>query len=439
MSTVSRPTPARAREPAETPPAPARGGRRRWFGRLAPILLAAGAYFAWTSLQPAPESAPGAPATAVRTAVVTAGPLEQVVRVAGVTSSIRFVNITAPRQRGPDRMAMILLELAPSGKMVKKGEIIARIDARRLRDHIDDVQAIVVASEADVRKRRAEQKAELATLEQNVTVAKATWRKWVAEARAAEIRTMIDQEILNIGVEETRAAYEQLLEDLEIKKQAHRAELRILELTTERHKRHRDRHVYDLERYTVRAPVDGMVVRQQIFRNGEFGLVQNGDRLHPGLIFLKVMDISAMQIEGKISQVDSNRIKIGQQARIGLDAFPEVRLTGEVYSIGALAKSSRQSPWVRNVVVRVRIHGSHPKLIPDLSAYADVVVAREEKATLVPLAAVHQENGRPVAYVKRGDRFEIQPVELGLRNHLYAAVRSGLSEGDVVALETPRS
>ena len=438
MSTVPRPTPAPVREPAEGRPAPRRRRPRWWLGLLAAAVLAGGLWFAWNRLRPAAEAPPAARMAAVRTAPVASGSLEQVVRIAGVTSSIKFVNITAPRQRGPDRMAMILLELAPSGKMVKKGEVIARIDARRLRDHIDDVQAIVVASEADVRKRRAEQEAELATLQQNVTVAKANWQKWVAEARAAEIRTMIDQEILNIGVEETRAAYEQLQKDLEFKKAAHRAEIRILELTTERHKRHRDRHVYDLQRYTVRAPVDGMVVRQQIFRNGEFGMVQNGDRLHPGLIFLKVMDTSAMQVEGKISQVDSNFIKIGQKARIGLDAFPGVRLTGEVYSIGALAKSSRQSPWVRTIPVRIRINGSHPKLIPDLSAYADVVIGREENATLVPLAAVFEEDGQAFVYVKRGERFEKQPVELGLRNHLYAAVRSGLGEGDVVALERPR-
>ncbi len=439
MSTIPRPSPAPVREPGRERPAPARGPGRWWFGLLAVLVVAGGAYLAWTRLKPAAQGPPAAQTAAVRTGVVTVGPLEQVIRIAGTTSSIRFVNITAPRQRGPDRMAMILLELAPSGKMVKKGEVIARIDARGLKDHIDDVQAIVVASEADVRKRRAEQQAELATLQQNVTVAKATWQKWVAEARAAEIRTMIDQEILNLGVEETRAAYEQQLKDLELKKAAYRAEIRILELTTERHKRHRDRHIYDLQRYTVKAPVDGMVVRQQIFRNGEFGLVQNGDRLHPGLIFLKVMDTSTMQVEGKISQVDSNLIKIGQRARIGLDAFPDVHLTGEVYSIGALAKSSRQSPWVRTLPVRIRINGSHPKLIPDLSAYADVVIGREENATLVPLAAVFQGDGREFVYVKRGERFEKRPVELGIRNHLYAAVRSGLRRGDVVALERPGS
>lgn len=439
MSTIPHPTPAPAREPGEERPGPGEKRRRWWLWPTVAALLGGGVYLAWSWLQPLGEGPAQPQAATIRTASVTTGPLEQVVRVAGTTSSIRFVNITAPRQRGPDRMAMILLDLAPSGKMVKKGEVIARIDARRLRDHIDDVNAIVVASEADIRKRRAEQEAELASLQQNVTVAKANWQKWVTEARAAEIRTFIDQEILNIGVEETRAAYEQQLKDLEFKKAAHRAEIRILELTTERHKRHRDRHVYDLQRYTVKAPVDGMVVRQQIFRNGEFGLVQNGDRLHPGLVFLKVMDTSTMQVEGKISQVDSNLVKIGMKARIGLDAFPEIRLKGEVYSIGALAKSSRQSPWVRTLPVRVRIEGSHPKLIPDLSAYADIIIGREENATLVPLAAVFEENGEEFVYVKRGDRFEKQPVELGLRNHLYAAVRSGLSEGDVVALERPRS
>ncbi len=377
-------------------------------------------------------------AVAVRTATVTAGPLERVVRLGGVTSSIHYVNIRAPRQRG-ERSAMILLTLMESGAKVKKGDVVARIDDRALKDHIDDVQATVRTSIADVKKRRAEQEVDWSNLEQNIRIAKANWEKWKLEAATAEVRTLIDKELLTLGVEESHANYMALRKDLPAKKKSQAAEIRILELTTDRHKRHVARHVHDLHRYTVIAPMDGMVVRQKIWRGGEMAMVEQGDQVRSGMLFLKVMDTDHMQVEASVNQAESSLFRIGQEARIGLDAFPGVQFKGKIYSIGALAKGGRQNHYVRKIPVRIHIQGSDPRLIPDLSAYADVVVERVENVNQVPLSAVHQAGGESFVYVKHGDGFEKRAVKLGLRSYTRAAVLSGLKTGEVVALDVPLS
>jgi HlyD family secretion protein/macrolide-specific efflux system membrane fusion protein len=152
--------------------------------------------------------------------------------------------------------------------------------------------------------------------------------------------------------------------------------------------------------------------------------------------FLKIMDTDNMQVETLINQAE-NDIKIGMQARIGLDAFPELQFEGHVYSIGALATSSTQSAYVREIPVRIKIAGAHPRLLPDLSAYADVIVEREEDVTQVPVAAVIEEEGQAYVHVKRGDRFEKHPVRLGLRSFTSVAIESGLEPGEEVALEVP--
>jgi HlyD family secretion protein/macrolide-specific efflux system membrane fusion protein len=167
-------------------------------------------------------------------------------------------------------------------------------------------------------------------------------------------------------------------------------------------------------------------------------MVEVGDQLRPGMEFLKVMDTDNMQVETLVNQAE-NDIKIGMKARIGLDAFPELQFEGEVYSIGALATSSTQSAYVRQIPVRVKIEGAHPRLLPDLSAYADVIVKREEDVTQVPLGAVIEEEGQAYVHVKRGDRFEKRPVQLGLRSFTAVAIESGLEPGEEVALEVPES
>jgi cobalt-zinc-cadmium efflux system membrane fusion protein len=116
-----------------------------------------------------------------------------------------------------------------------------------------------------------------------------------------------------------------------------------------------------------------------------------------------------------------------------------MRFRGQVHSIGALAvRSGRDNYYVRNVPVRIAIEGSDPRLIPDLSAWAEVEVQRENDALVVPREALHTAEGETFVYVKTAGGPQKRPVELGLHTGTRAAVRSGLTEGEEVYLETPK-
>ncbi|MBC7325241.1 MAG: efflux RND transporter periplasmic adaptor subunit [Moorella sp. (in: Bacteria)] len=167
-------------------------------------------------------------------------------------------------------------------------------------------------------------------------------------------------------------------------------------------------------------------------------MVRDGDQLRPGMLFLRIMDVDNMQLEAQANQVDASLLRIGQPARVGLDAFPDIALKGHVYSIGSLAKEvGTQAQYVRTIPVRIKIEEKHPQLIPDLSGYADVVVARKEKVTQVPLAAVHRDGDETYVWVQQKDRYERRPVVLGLTNYTHAEVLSGLKEGETVLLGEP--
>ncbi|MEO8131420.1 MAG: HlyD family efflux transporter periplasmic adaptor subunit, partial [Bryobacteraceae bacterium] len=215
----------------------------------------------------------------------------------------------------------------------------------------------------------------------------------------------------------------------------HKAEIKILEYTRERHTRHRNRHVVDLSKFTVKAPMNGLAVMSATFRGGEMGQFQQGDRVSPGQQFMKIVNPHTMQVEATVNQSESSEFRIGQHAKIHFDAFPGLELTGKVYSIGALAVGGwRQNFYVRNVPIRLMIEGDDPRVIPDLSASADILLASAENKTLVPLSAVQNENGKTAVYVKNGVGFERREVELGLKNDSQAVVQSGLSPGDEVRL-----
>ncbi len=423
-------------QPAAPPPAASKGWM--WIAGLLVVSGVAGwLYFGRNKSDPAQQAA--AARAAVKTILVSKGELLQTVRVTGLTASRSFVNVTAPIQRGPETGPMVLLFLVPSGARVKKGELVAQIDSKSVEDHIDDIADDIEQADSDVRKRQAEQAVDLENLNQTIRNAKASYDKAVLEAKAGEVRTEVERELLKLTVKETAARYKQVQADTQFKLAGYASEIKILGITKTRHLRHRARHQADLVRFKIFAPMDGLAVVQPLFRGGEMTSILQGDQLGPGQLFMKVVDPTKMVIEGNINQTESSAFRLGQKASIRFDAYPAMALTGEVDSIAALAtKGWRENFYIRSLPVRVAIGGSDPKLIPDLSASADVAIGRVENATLLPLGAIHSEAGKEVVYVRSAKgAFERRTVEVGERNNTHAAIKSGLQVGEVVAIEKP--
>ncbi len=430
------PPPAVGPVPAPKTPPPSRPWG--WYIAGAVVLAAVGAWLALGERQTA-EQKQAAAQTVVKTAKVTQGSLVQTVRVAGVTASRAFVNVTVPIIRSPESgRDMVLLYLVQSGARVKKGELVGQIDAKSIEDHLEDVKDDIEQSLADIRKRKAEQAIDLENLNQTIRASKAEFEKARLEAKAAEVRTDVERELLKLTAEESEARYKQVQADVTQKQAIYAAEIRTLGITHERHLRHHGRHAADLKKFKIYAPMDGLAVVQTTWRGGEMGAIQQGDLVTAGQLVMKVVDPTKMTIEGNINQAESSSFRIGQKASIEFDAFPGLKLNGAVYSIGALAtRGWRENYFIRNLPVRVHIDVTDPKVIPDLSAAADVVTGRVENAKLVPLGAVKNEDGKDVVYVRAAQGFDKRVVTVGERNNTHAVVRAGLEVGDEVAIEKP--
>jgi len=403
------------------------------------VLLTAAAVVALAFRPKAGEASPQLPA--LRSAKVVKGPLEQTLMLTGQTASRDYVDIKAPIMRGFESgRELILLYLVPSGTRVKQRERLAVIDGQATQDHVDDIGDTISSAEADIRKRKSEHEIDRENLRQGLLLAKAELDKARLELAASETRTAIDKELLRLSVEEAEAKYKQSQADVQHKETGHKAEIRILEITRERHVRHRDRHRNDLTKYTFYSPMpDGLAVVQSVWRGGEWSTIQQGDQLQPGQLFIKVVNPASMIVLSNANQSESSHVRIGQEARIRLDGFPGLTFRGNVFSLGAIATGGwRTQYYIRNIPVKVAIEGSDPKLIPDLSASVEIILSREENVLQIPSAAVFKENGQSVVYVNKPGRPERRVVELGAASSTHVAVKSGLADGEHVLLEAPR-
>jgi hypothetical protein len=390
---------------------------------------------------------PASPARFVRTAQVQRGSLDKTLRVGGTVMAKEYAAIRAPRITGPDsRGPLTLMHLASAGSIVRGDDVVAEFERRQGQDHVDDVQSEVVQKQSDVEKRRAELMITEETLRQAVRTAKGEHDKAQLDLKTAEVRSSIEAELLKLAVVESEALWKQLEEELKLQQRANQAELNALQLEVTKEENHLGRHVRDIEQMTVTTPIPGLVVMETSFRNGQFSQVDTGDQVWPRTLFMQVVDISEMMVTAMANQVDVQAVRIGQTAKVRLDAYPDVVLEGEVASIGALASTgggggrrfSRggREEWVRGVEIQIAIKDRDERVIPDLSASADILISEESEQLIIPRSAIrHRNDGTAVVEVRDGERFRPREVQLGEMNATHAVVLDGLSESEVIALD----
>ena len=187
------------------------------------------------------------------------------------------------------------------------------------------------------------------------------------------------------------------------------------------------------ERMLIKSPIEGIAVIKTTWKNRNMAEIQEGDEVRAGVPVVDVVNPSTMRVRARVNQADIDELRVGQPVRVGLDAYPDLTFTGRIDQISPIGVQSNLSPKVRNFVVLVGINGSHPNLMPDLTASLDVQLSRAPGALVVPLDAVAHEGSQAFVRVQRGGSFERQNVALAGTNTHETVVTQGLTEGNVIA------
>jgi HlyD family secretion protein len=346
--------------------------------------------------------------------------------------------------RGGSEFMLQLQELAKSGAMVKKDEVVAEFDRQYMLQRLDDFQSTVTQSEADYRKQLAELDITRKTYEQQVLTAKNAVDKAELDVRTIPVRSAIESERLRLALEEAKANLKQMQEARKFLDIGEKAQVRSADLELQATKLEFRRSQANADRMVVKAPREGLVVMQSTWRGGDFGPIQQGDQIYPGSLFMQIVDPSSMVVNATVNQSDVQSLRIGQRARIRFDAFPGLELPGRLYLIGAITKAGgMRAQFKKDVVVRFQLERMDPRVIPDLSASADVILEEDAQAVAVaPLEAVQSYEGDGKAFVLvRGaqGQWERRQIEVGLASFTHVAVKAGLKPGDVLAVDKPPS
>jgi HlyD family secretion protein len=305
-------------------------------------------------------------------------------RLKGTTEAVRMRAILAPVLSGQVVGSLTLTKLTASGTNVKQGDVIAEFDRQaQIRDFIDKqvdhdkLADQVVGEQAKEDAARAKDETEIKQAEDRLSKAQ-------LEMQKAEIMSRINAEKAQEELEEAQATLAQLRDTFALKRKAARAAIRIREIQRDRTRQVMLHARADAELLQIRAPLDGIVFLNTIWKEGRLGEVQEGDQLRPGISFMQVVDPSSMEVRVLANQADYLRLRVGQSARVHLDAYPELAFPARLEEIAPIARSGDFSQRLRTFTVLFSVEGHDSKLMPDLSAAVDVDLGAQYRAQQVP-------------------------------------------------------
>ena len=278
------------------------------------------------------------------------------------------------------------------GQMVREGDVIARLENRDVAAQREQAAAQVQAARANLAQGAAELDEAQAALKRAQDLARQNFISGsaldTAEARHAKARAQIDTLKAQIAVAE--------------------ANLRVASVG------------YD--QTLIRAPFSGIVLTKSA-NVGDIVTPFSSAAGTTGAV-VTMADMETLEVEADVSESSIAKIAPGQPAEIQLDAFPELRLAGEVSRIVPTVDRSKAT-----LLVKVKFVERDSRVLPDMSAKVAFLSRALTAAERKPVTAV-----RPDAIVKR-DGADVVFVVDSAGAVKVVSVRAGDKVGDLVRVE----
>ncbi len=244
-----------------------------------------------------------------------------------------------------------------------------------------------------------------------------------------------------------QAAYQSVLKKLEVHQKLYEAgaiikskleeielECKSTEFQLETIKTEKELAENELEKTNLYAPING-VMGSRDAEEGEF--VSSQDKI------ASLLEIDNVLVEVGIVERDIDKIKLGQKAKLFVDAYPEVAFEGMVDNIFPIVEGKS-----RTLTAKIKVHNPNNLLLPGMFCRAEIAIIELKGALLIPSSSLIPAAGQitlvPVIPARslQIDKDEIKTgtvqlrrVTVGYMTSDYAQIIEGLNEDDLVVIE----
>lgn len=195
-----------------------------------------------------------------------------------------------------------------------------------------------------------------------------------------------------------------------------------------------------IEKSRIISPASGIVVyARERSRWGSGDPIQEGTEVRERQDIVTIPQAGGMVAEAKLHETSLKKVTAGQKCLVRVDAQPGQVFEGRVSFVATLPDSGSwwSNPNQRVYRSEIVIESGNEDMRPGMSCSIEILVEDLEDVCYVPRQCVCFDGRSTVAFVAANDTIERREVEVGLDNAQWVEIKSGLQEGEIVALAPP--
>ncbi|WP_333821319.1 efflux RND transporter periplasmic adaptor subunit [Ohtaekwangia sp.] len=369
-------------------------------------------------------------------ASVKRGPFKVEIEITGELEAKNSVKILGPSQLRDFRIWNVTIQsIVDEGTVVKKGDWIATLDRSEFQNRFNEKQIELekanskyVQTQLDTTLTMRQSRDELINLRYGQEE-----KKIILEQSKYEPPATIKQH--EIDFEKASRAYAQALENNKIKKQQNVEKMREVSAELRKVQSEFSSMTKVMESFNVTAPEEGMVIYEKGWDGKPIKAGSQISMWEPTVATLP--DLTKMMSKTYVNEVDVRKVKAGQDVQVGLDAYPDKKLTGKVIRVANVGEQ-RPNSDAKVFEVAVEIDGTDPSLRPSMTTSNRIIASVIKDAMFIPLECLHSQ-ADTITYVfrKEGINTVKQEVMVGQTNANDVVILGGLQENDRVYLSIP--
>ncbi|MBN2788772.1 MAG: efflux RND transporter periplasmic adaptor subunit [Candidatus Delongbacteria bacterium] len=347
------------------------------------------------------------------------------------TGEIRAKNSVVVTTPNTLRSTAKILEIIPEGSIVKKGDFLLQFDAENVLQEIESIQTELDGLNSDLEKSDANHQFLILQAEIDLENAETSYKLAQMRLKQIEFESQSRQEEEKLSFKISENNYTEIKERLKLQKITNASERSALMSKFKRVKLKLEQKQKELDNLRITAPENGLVVYSKVWKGSRWGKLQVGDTPWRGQALIELPDLSEMEIETSVNEVDISKINLGMKVNIQLDAYREKTYSGEISDIARLARTSDLDEDIKIFDVTIKVIGADDKMKPGMTSKCDIIIKEYENVDYLPVEALFTEDSLSFVYVKDKIGYHKEYLDIIDKNDINVAIKSGLKNEDI--------
>jgi len=310
--------------------------------------------------------------------------------------------------------------LLDHGKVVEKGDSVIQFDVSQVQKYIVSKEDELEMEKAALSKLEVEHRNKEQSLNASLKSEEAEFNLKKLELDKFKFESSVKRKVKAMEYKQAEIKLNKTKRNIELNEKVRENELKIQKLKVMQIENSIQRAESALDKLTVYSSMSGIFqIRENRSTHQPYKL---GDEVYMGRAVASVPDLTYMKVNSQVGETDKEKVKIGQDVKVRIDAYPSLAFEGKVTKIGKICHEKEEGDKLKIFEVEISIKESDERLKPGMTVNCEITCENLNNVFYVHNDCLSNSEGEHYIQLREGAEVKKKKVKIGPRNTNYTVI-----------------